>query len=106
MLLALVNLTFAADEPDAQTVALYEEHCAVCHGKKGKVTFPGMMMSAGSFASERFWKDRPQERLRETMVKGGEAMGLKKAMPAFGEELTDEQIDALLAYSRSFRPPG
>lgn len=98
MLFVLINLAFAADD----TEALYQEHCAVCHGKNGRATFPGVMMSAGSFASERFWRDRPPERLRETMVKGGEAMGLKKAMPAFGETLTDPQIDALLAYALAF----
>ncbi len=88
--------------PDAE--ALYEEHCQVCHGKKGRATFPGVMMGAGSFASARFWRDRPEERLRETVVKGGEAMGLKSAMPAFGETLTDAELDAVLAYSLAFRP--
>lgn len=94
--------TIALAEPDAS--ALYLEHCAVCHGKKGRATFPGVMMSAGSFTSKGFWKDRPEDRFRETMVKGGEAMGLKKAMPAFGETLSDAEIDSVLAYALAFRP--
>ncbi len=88
---------------DPATEALYVEHCAVCHGKKGRATFPGTMMSAGSFASPRFWRDRPPERLRETVEKGGEAMGLKKAMPAFADVLSPEAIDQVVAYSLAFK---
>jgi mono/diheme cytochrome c family protein len=87
-----------SDEP------LYVEHCAGCHGRRGHATFPGVMMGAGSFASEAFWQDRPADRLRKTIAEGGEAVGLKKAMPAFGDRLTAEQIDQLLAIALSFRP--
>jgi mono/diheme cytochrome c family protein len=83
---------------------LYVEHCAGCHGRRGHATFPGVMMGAGSFASEAFWADRPPERLRQSIEQGGEAVGLKKAMPAFGDRLTAEQIDLLLALALSFRP--
>ncbi|MEZ4242048.1 MAG: cytochrome c [Myxococcota bacterium] len=95
-------LAAAAEPPDDP---LYVEHCAACHGKRGHPTFPGVMMGAGAFASAAFWADRPEERLRRTVVEGGAAVGLKKAMPAFGSELTPDEIDRLLAVALSFRPP-
>lgn len=61
------------------------------------------MMSAGSFANPGFWEGRPPERLRETVANGGASVGLKKAMPAFGDELTPEQIDRLVAWALAFR---
>jgi mono/diheme cytochrome c family protein len=85
---------------------LYVEHCAGCHGRNGQATFPGLMMGAGSFASAKFWEGRPPERLAETVTRGGEAMGLSKAMPAFGDELSAEEIARVLAVAQSFRPPG
>ena len=100
MILLLSNLAAAEPTP----AELYVEHCATCHGKNGHATFPGVMMSAGSFASASFWKGRPDARLRETVVRGGEAMGLKRAMPAFGATLTEPQIDAVLAFALAFRP--
>lgn len=87
-----------AEEP------LYVEHCAGCHGKQGHATFPGTMMGAGSFARAAFWEGRPEERLRATVVQGGAATGLSKAMPAFGDELTPEEIDRVLAAALAFRP--
>jgi mono/diheme cytochrome c family protein len=93
-----------SSEPETDTRALYLEHCQTCHGKNGRATFPGIMMSAGSFTAKGFWKGRPDARLRETVVKGGEAMGLKKAMPAFGDRLTDAEIDALMDYILAWRP--
>ena len=62
------------------------------------------MMGAGSFASAGFWADRPAERWRRAVVEGGPAVGLKKAMPAFGDRLSPEQIDLVLAVATSFRP--
>lgn len=102
MWLAWASLAYASGEGDP-TEALYVEHCSVCHGKKGRATFPGVMMGAGSFASESFWEGRPIERLPRAVSLGGEVLGLKSAMPAFGDTLTEEQITALVAYALSLR---
>jgi mono/diheme cytochrome c family protein len=108
-LLALVAAALAAEaEAPADPLPedpLYVEHCAGCHGKHGRATFPGVMMGAGSFASASFWEDRPPERLRDTIVRGGAAVGIGRAMPAFADRLTDAEIDRLLAVALAFRPP-
>ncbi|MBX2799618.1 MAG: cytochrome c [Myxococcales bacterium] len=96
-------LTAAWADP-ADGAAVYAEHCVTCHGKRGRATFPGLMMGAGSFASARFWRDRPRQRLRESVVQGGEALGLSKAMPAYAERLTAAEIDAVLAFVDTLRP--
>jgi mono/diheme cytochrome c family protein len=106
MLVVLVWSVAARAEPPIEAEdPLYVEHCATCHGRRGRATFPGVMMGAGSFASASFWEGRPGERLRRAVVEGGPAVGLKKAMPAFGDRLTPEEIDRVLAVALSFRAP-
>jgi len=82
---------------------VYREHCVVCHGKKGNSSFMGRMMGAGAMRKQQFWQDRPEDRLRKSIALGGKQTGIKSSMPAFQDVLSDEEIDAVLAYSLSLR---
>lgn len=68
---------------------LFEESCASCHGTdlEGVGDFPGLGL--GSDAVE-----EPDSRLTSRIVEG------RNEMPAFGDDLTDEQIDSLVEYIR------
>lgn len=80
--------------PDAQLVLgrdIYANRCASCHGAsgtggRGPALHQGRMVSA-----------YPDVDDHVAVVRDGRGSG----MPAFGEVLTDEEIDAVVAYNRS-----
>jgi cytochrome c553 len=86
--------------------AIYEGACAACHGPHGEGaaqavagfekpdTFPHFNKCDETAAEyTRDWK--------AVIRDGGEARGFSQIMPAFGGVLTDEQMDAVVAYLRS-----
>lgn len=70
---------------------IYAERCAACHGSKGQGG-PGSRLAGGAIAN-RF----PNAENEAAVVREGAAGG---AMPPFGQILTPEQIDAVVAYTR------
>jgi mono/diheme cytochrome c family protein len=94
--------------PDAKNgEGLYKNGCIACHGIKGN--------GAPQTSTEFQWPDtfpdftRCDQTTAETnvaykdvVVHGGRSRGLSEIMPAFGELLTSEQIDDVLAYMREF----
>jgi mono/diheme cytochrome c family protein len=82
--------------------ALYQAHCASCHGSDGRgrswrarllLLRPGDL--AGPEAAA--W---PEPYLAEVIRQGGSSLG-KPGMPAFGFVLTDAQIAEVARYVRS-----
>jgi mono/diheme cytochrome c family protein len=82
--------------------ALYQAHCASCHGSDGRgqswrarvlLLHPGDL--AGPEAAA--W---PERYLAEMVRHGGSSLG-KPGMPAFGFVLTDTQIAEVVRYVRS-----
>jgi hypothetical protein len=94
--------------PDVKSgEVLYKNGCIACHGSKGN--------GAPQTSTEFQWPDtfpdftRCDQTTAETnvaykdvVVHGGRSRGLSEIMPAFGELLTSEQIDDVLAYVRGF----
>jgi mono/diheme cytochrome c family protein len=87
--------------------ALYDAHCAVCHGATGKGDGPGATVlrqvmpdftnaAAMGAATDRF--------LFEIIKKGSSQFGRSNAMPSWGMRLSDEQIQSLVVYIRSLAP--
>ena len=91
--------------------ALYDAHCAVCHGSTGKGDGPGARVvrqpmrdfsdpAAMQAVSDRF--------LFEMTKKGSSPFGRSNAMPAWGMKLSDADIHDVVAYIRSLargKPP-
>jgi mono/diheme cytochrome c family protein len=84
--------------------ALYDAHCAVCHGSTGKGDGPGARVvrqpmrdftdpAAMQAVSDRF--------LFEITKKGSSQFGRSNAMPAWGMKLSDTEIHDVVAYIRS-----
>lgn len=71
---------------------IYAERCAVCHGDRGEGKAGSRL--AGGTVVRRF--PRPED--EAAVVRNGAAGG---SMPAFGDVLSPEQIDAVVAYTRS-----
>ncbi|MBV9467638.1 MAG: cytochrome c [Abitibacteriaceae bacterium] len=73
-------------EPVAATATapqIYQQKCSGCHGDKGQgKRAPALTKLA----------DRPNDQIRKTIHDGHERM------PAFGNQMTDAQLDALVVY--------
>ncbi len=106
----------SGDEASAvEVVALgeraYQANCASCHGTNGEGQpnwqsrrADGTLPAPPHDASGHTWH-HPDEVLLEIIRRGGQAVyggaGLKSGMPAFGGQLTDVEIEAVLAYIKS-----
>ncbi len=97
-----------AKPPDARAgEAIYKAGCIACHGGEGKGapesmtmfkrpdTFPDFTDCAGT-------TPEPNGNWKAAIVHGGPSRGLSQIMPAFGDLLTDEQINDVIAYMRGF----
>lgn len=103
--------------PDAAEIArgqvLYGEYCAACHGAalEGAPDWQtpradGRMPAPPHDASGHTWHHADAE-LTLIIEDGmsGRVPGYESDMPAFGEILSEEEIDAVLAYIKSTWPP-
>ena len=86
--------------------AIYHAGCAGCHGPNGE----GAAQTATVFDRPSTFPDfsdcattTPELDVdwKATIVQGGRGRGFSRIMPSFGEELTDAQIDAVIAHLRS-----
>lgn len=86
---------------------IYKGGCIACHGSDGRGapetstvftrpdTFPDFTDCAGT-------TPEPDGNWKAVIVHGGPSRGLSQIMPAFGDLLTDDQINDVIAYMRGF----
>jgi mono/diheme cytochrome c family protein len=87
--------------------ALYDAHCAVCHGPSGKGDGRGasvLRQAMPDFTDSAAMRALSDRFLFEIIKKGGSQFGRSNAMPSWGMQLSDEEIQALVAYIRSLTP--
>ena len=94
--------------PDAANGKLvYDNGCIACHGSTGK----GAAEDISRFIRPDTWPDftrcdqttaEPDVNYKAVIVHGGHGLGFSQIMPAFGDLLTDEQINDVIAYLRTF----
>ena len=82
----------------------WDKDCAMCHGKDGKgQTTIGRKLQIKDFtdpkAQASFTDDQAIKAIKEGITQDGQ---LK--MKAFGDKLSDDEIKALIAHVRSFKP--
>ena len=93
----LVAPGFGADL--AKGKAIYADKCLKCHGEKGKGDGPkaeDLEKKPADYTDKEKMGKFTDADLKKAVREG------KKPMPAFGKKLTDEQIDDVTAYIRTF----
>jgi mono/diheme cytochrome c family protein len=91
--------------------ALYNAHCAVCHGASGKGDGPGarvVRQPMRDFSDPAAMQPVTDRFLFEITKKGSSQFGRSNAMPAWGMKLSDADIHDVVAYIRSLargKPP-
>lgn len=96
------------DSTDAAVVRggiVFRTYCVLCHGAAGK----------GDGRAAKMYTPRPanltispfNDAYKEMIIRGGGAsVGRSSFMPPWGDELTDEQIQDLIAFLRELRKTG
>ena len=91
--------------PDGQ--ADYKNLCLKCHGAEGKGDGPVTKMvknqSMGDLSSKEEMTQYSDEDLYKLIAEGGEAVGKAKLMPAHKEKLGESEIQAIIAYIKTFQ---
>jgi mono/diheme cytochrome c family protein len=86
---------------------IFKSACAACHGADGR----GTPKEIAGFERPRTFPDftacdqttpEPNTTWKDVILHGGPTRGFSDIMPSFGEALTSEQIDDVIAYLRSF----
>jgi mono/diheme cytochrome c family protein len=86
--------------------ALYLERCSTCHGEAGRGDGPagrGLAPAPRDFTDPAWQRAATDERIRFVIRHGGAAAGLSDRMAAHAD-LSDTELDALVAHVRSFDP--
>jgi mono/diheme cytochrome c family protein len=97
-LLATTSLANAGTFPSVDAAQPYAKQCASCHGKDGRAkTIKGKLKHARNLADAEWQEKVSDERIFNSIMNG------KEKMPAFGKKLSQEQIEALVAYVRAFK---
>lgn len=96
----------AAMDPAAEAKQIFQTRCTVCHGADGKGDGPGaaaLNPKPRDYTNQEWQKSVTDEHLHETIVKGGQAMGLSAGMPP-NPDLADKPqvVDELVKIVRSF----
>lgn len=93
MLAVSCTLSFAAESGEA----LYKAKCASCHGVDGKGQTPiGKKLNIKDLGSNDVQNKHDSE--LKLIIENG-----KGKMPAYKGKLTDEQIESLVTYLRTFK---
>ena len=90
-LLLLLFATGYSTGHSGEGQALYEHHCARCHGTDG---------ARGMFGAKNLQKSQLPDTAIARQIRNG-----KRIMPAFKKKLNPDQINELAAYIKTLRKP-
>jgi mono/diheme cytochrome c family protein len=85
---------------------IFQVNCAVCHGAQGwpdpdSPVVQGLGVVPADFSDTLFNSREGASEWKLVVTHGGEALAFSEKMPAFGETLTEDDIDAVLAYVKT-----
>jgi hypothetical protein len=104
--LAVVAAASQQMTPDGQ--ALFNANCATCHGADGsgsarhKPAELGFDLPLPDFSDCSFANREADADWSSIIHKGGPVRSFPRIMPAFGEALSDDEIDSIIGYVRTF----
>lgn len=97
-LLFVWTISLPADEDRA----VFENHCASCHGTDGRARTPqGRKMKAKDLRDSRLTDTGIERQIRE----GSAAKTGVSVMPAVGKDMTNAEIAAVIRFVKTYRPP-
>ena len=102
--LAILLSAPAVRAQDAKAQRTWKAKCASCHGEDGKAqTEQGKKMAMNDITTAEWQKSFTDEKIKQAILNGvsEEKEGKKKQMDPFKDKLKPEQVDALVAYTRS-----
>ena len=80
---------------------IFEDNCIFCHGEQGKGNGVGswaLRPKPANFTDLEHMAKIPAPALRKAVLMGGKSVGASRAMPAWKDALSEEQVDDVLAY--------
>jgi mono/diheme cytochrome c family protein len=102
---ALVLVATAGAAETRSPRELYLAACASCHGADGRgmpVTEVGFEIPLPDFTDCEFGPREPDADWLAVTHEGGPARGFDRMMPALGDALTEEEIESVVGYVRTF----
>jgi hypothetical protein len=102
------KLVHYATPPNAHRGEIvYKQGCIACHGADGKGADPASTVFVRPHTFPDFTRcdqttPEPDSSYKAVVLHGGHGLGFSQIMPAFGDVLTNQQIDDVIAYLRSF----
>jgi len=98
----LLSATALAQEVDKKAERAWKAKCASCHGQTGKGdTDKGKELKVEDMTAAKYQGKKDPD-LKKAVLEGVKADG-KEVMPAFKDEVTPEQADAIIKYTRTFK---
>jgi mono/diheme cytochrome c family protein len=85
---------------------IYQGICATCHGPKGRPDPDSALVQSlgvvpANFADPLFNSREPLSDWKIVVTHGGQALAFSEQMPAYGDSLSEDDIDAVLAYVKT-----
>ena len=110
LLVVILAAPAFAEAPNKKVARLWSAKCSACHGVDGRgQTETGRNLKLPDFTTAAWQAKTTDDFIRNRVTKGISEVrdGVKKEMPAFGDELTPEHLDAIVALVRklSSAPP-
>lgn len=98
---SLFSLPALAQADDFDVVAAWQKDCSKCHADDGSgLTKKGRKLRLKDYRKAEVQAEMPDEEIVEA-IKHGVTKDGEELMNPYGEDYTDEQIQAFLAYVRS-----
>jgi len=98
----LLSATALAQEVDKKAERAWKAKCASCHGQTGKGdTDKGKELKVEDMSAAKYQSKKDAD-LTKAILDGVKADG-KEVMPSFKDEVTPEQAEALIKYTRTFK---
>lgn len=104
MLILAHPLTLKAAGDAKAGEAKYKQLCETCHGPQGKGDGPaGVALNPKprDLSQAEWQKKVTDEQIKKVIKEGGQAVGLSPLMPPWGAQLSDQDLDNLVAFIRS-----
>jgi cytochrome c oxidase cbb3-type subunit 3 len=97
------NNATRVDDSQLSGAQVFNQHCILCHGEHGKGDGRLAKLITNPSPADLTASQKPISYLRQIINKGGDAMARSPKMPAWNEQLSKQDIDAVIRYIITLR---